>query len=496
MIFGVLNPNLNLQFMNLQFTIGRLDFGSLNRIIIFFMILIIPFGLNAQSDTIRYEVGVLGVASTGAYSPFWLQSNQYGQIAASPTSANINIGINKEFGKKTHLIDYGFKANVLLQTYDKKTNIYFHEFYAKARFSVFDLVIGAREDHYGNQDSTLSCGGFLFSRNARPMPKVTVGIEHFTPVPFTNGYLEIKGAISHGWFADNIYTSNLLLHHKYLYARIGGRLPVHFQYGLDHVAQWGGVVPGLGQQPNGLADLVRIFLGKSGGKNALETDQINVLGNHIISQSMKLEADISHFKISGYWQNLSEDGPVRVIWNTMNISDGLLGISIKSSKCTFINKILYEYLNTTDQSGPYHDKDGLIYGGSDDYLNNGVYQNGWTYFSRTIGTPLITSPVYNQDGAVSILNNRVQVHHVGIEGNISGYEYRYLMSISKNYGTYRSPYTEMKPNTSILLEVKKDFPKLYNIQCVVSMGVDIGKIYGNSIGCMFSVRKFGDLFHY
>jgi hypothetical protein len=495
MIFGVLNPDLNLQFMHLQFTIGRVGF-IFKRIIIPLIIIMLPFWVHAQNDTIKYDVGMLGVASTGVYSPFWIQSIQYGKIASTANSADILVGINKDFVQKSRLFDYGFKANLLLHTYNNNTTAYFHEIYAKARFLVFDLIVGVREDHLGNQDSTLSCGGFLFSQNARPMPKITIGIEHFTAVPFTQGFLEIKGAISHGWFTDNIYTSNLLLHHKYAYLKLGGKLPVHFQYGLDHVAQWGGIVPIYGQQPAGLSDFISIFLGHAGGTDATRNDQLNALGNHIISQSMKLYVDIADFKISGYWQNISEDGPIREIWNTMNIPDGLWGISIRNAKFPFVKGILYEYLNSTDQSGPYHDKDGIIYGGSDSYFNNGIYQNGWTYYSRTIGTPFITSPLYNRNGAIPILNNRVQVHHFGIEGDIEGFQYKALSSFSKNYGTYSSPYPEMIQNTSILLEVNKQFPKLLNINIGCKIGADFGKLYGNSVGLQISIIKTGNLFHY
>jgi len=460
------------------------------------LFLFLPILLQAQNDTIRYEVGMLGVASTGKYAPFWIQSNQYGLISTAPNSADMILGINKDFGAKTRLFDYGFKANLLLQTSAHQTTTYFHEYYFKARLSVFDFVLGAREEQLGNQDSTLSCGGFLFSPNARPMPKVTIGIEHFTTVPFTFGLLEVKGAISHGWFTDNIYTKNLLLHHKYLYGRIGGKLPVHLQYGLDHVAQWGGVVPGYGQQPAGFNDFIDIFFAGRGGKNSTLNDQFNTLGNHIISQSTKLEVDISDFKISGYWQNLTEDPPVKFMMVSPNRADGLWGLSIRNPKFPVVTGIVVEYLNTTDQSGPYLDKDGIIYGGADNYFNNGIYQNGWTYFSRTIGTPFITSPLYNSNGAVSIVNNRVQVFHVGIEGDVSGYRYKILSSFSKNYGSYGNPYPVMIPNTSMKLEVNKQFPQLSNIQVGCSVGADIGKLYGNSVGCMFSIRKIGDLFHY
>jgi hypothetical protein len=465
-----------------------------NRAIVFFLIfLLFSTSAKAQSDTIKYEVGFTGVGSTGAYAPFWLQSANYGQISASPNSANINAGFSKDFNNRSAVFDYGFKTDVLLQSYDNKTKAYFHEAYLKARFSVLDLIVGAREEHLGTQDSSLSCGGFLFSKNARPMPKITLGIERFTPVPFTKGYLEVKGAVAHGWFTDNIAVTNLLLHHKYMYFRVGGSLPFHFQYGVDHVAQWGGSAPGIGQQPTSLSDYLRIVMGSSGGSSALETDQINALGNHIISQSMKIDYRITNFIISGYWQNISEDSP-KFMTNTMNKPDGLWGVSIRNNAFPIIKGLVYEYLNSTDQSGPFHDEDGIVYGGADSYFQNGVYPNGWTYFSRTIGTPFISSPLYNKNGQVYIMNNRVQVHHIGLEGDVQGYNYKALCSFSKNYGNYGAPYPEMIRNTSLLLEVKKQFPKLSNIELGCSVGADIGKLYGNSVGCMVSVRKRGNLF--
>ena len=456
-----------------------------------------PLYILAQKDSVNYSVNLIGLASSGTSSPFWLQSNQYGLISSAPSSADLIIGINKDFGKNTNLFNYGFKASAVVQTDKNRTGSYFHELYAKARFLVFDVIIGAREEHLGNQDSTLSCGGFLFSQNARPMPKITIGIENFTPMPFTSGFVEFKGGLTHGWFTDNTYIQGMLLHHKYLYAKLGGKLPVHFQYGIDHVAQWGGNVPGLGAQPSSFSDYVSIFLGRSGGKNSNISDQINALGNHIVSQSMKLDVDISDYKVSGYWQNISEDGPIRFIGFTMNAPDGLWGVSIRNKKFPFIKGILYEYLNTTDQSGPYHDKDGIIYGGNDSYFYNSIYQTGWSYYSRTIGTPFIFPSTLNKsNGMYYPTNNRVQVHHIGMEGDVSGYSYKLLTSFSKNYGTYEGAYPTMIQNTSMMLEINKQFPKLSNIQIGCSVGADIGKLYGNSVGCMLSIKKTGLLFGY
>jgi hypothetical protein len=88
----------------------------------------------------------------------------------------------------------------------------------------------------------------------------------------------------------------------------------------------------------------------------------------------------------------------------------------------------------------------------------------------------------------------VQVHHFGAEGEIYGYKYKALASFSKNYGTYPQPIDIQ--NTSTLLEINKQFPKLRNIEFGCSVGADFGKLYGNSVGVLFSIRKRGELFHY
>ena len=218
------------------------------------------------------------------------------------------------------------------------------------------------------------------------------------------------------------------------------------------------------------------------------------MGNHIVSQGLKLEAEAAGWKLSGYWQNLSEDPPVVFITaNRMNIQDGLWGISLKNKSFPYIKGVLYELLNTTDQSGPYHDKDGLIYGGADNYFR-GAYPEGWSYYSRTIGTPFVTSPLYNNNRVLSTQNNRVRVHHFGLEGSVKGFEYRALASFSRNYGVLGSQIDI--PNNSFLLEINKHITWLSGFDISLSAAGDWGKYYGNSQGVIISIRKKGILLDY
>lgn len=450
----------------------------------------------AQTDSINYELEVMELNSTGTYSPFWMQSNSYGLILEQAHSIYFNVGLSKELQHSQHLFDYGFKINSSILSDYKNISILAHEYYVNARLSVFGMSLGAKKEHYGNQDSTLSAGGFLFSKNTRPMPKIWAGIENFSPIPFTGGYAEIKGGLSHGWFNNKRHVANTLLHHKYLYLKVGGKLPINIQYGLDHVAQWGGMSPEYGKQPSGLSDFKRIFLAQAGSSEAVASDQINTLGNHIISQSMKLELAVGELKMEAYWQNLSEDGPIRPLWKSMNKSDGIWGVALKNKHFGYIQGLLYEYINTTDQSGPYHDKDGIVYGGGDSYFTNGVYRSGWNYHSRTIGTPLILSPLYNTNNELQTTNNRVQAHHFGIEGKIGMTNYRVMATFNKSFGTYSLPNYPPKTLNAIFLEVIRPLSMKTGLEAKLNLSADHGSFYGNSYGVLLGLRKRGNFIRY
>jgi hypothetical protein len=72
-----------------------------------------------------------------------------------------------------------------------------------------------------------------------------------------------------------------------------------------------------------------------------------------------------------------------------------------------------------------------------------------------------------------------------------------MTTLSYNYGVrFMPPYDEMIQNTSMLLEVNKLFPTMFNLELGCSIGADFGKLYGNSLGFQVSIKKSGNLFNY
>ena len=473
----------------------------IKKIKLIFCVLLLPLLLSAQNDKIKYSLSISTLASDGEFAPFWLQSLDYGKVFSTPNTSFASATLFKEYGDKRRIFDYAFKADFLVRSdleikgiyVPMKNDFYFHEIYAKARIFGFNMIAGSMEEIIGNQDSTLSSGGFIFSKNARPIPKVTIGFTDFVALPGSGNLFFIKGAISHGQLLENAKATDALLHHKYLYLRIhGSEFPFWVEGGVDHFAQWGGTFPRYGKMTVNLTNYIKMFFGKQGGSDAYLTDQINALGNHVISQSVKGGVNLGNYKLTAYWQNLSEDGPLKIFWGSMNKEDGLFGFSVKNKKMPFIQGFLYEFFNSTDQSGPFHDKDGMIYGGTDHYFQ-GDY-GGWAYYGKTIGTPLISSPLYFSEKNFRIVNSVVQAHHFGIEGGTGGFDYKLLATFSKNYGNPTALYTTMRSNSSLLFELNKKFGKQQTLETKLSLGADFGEMYGKNLGVLFTIKKSGDLF--
>jgi hypothetical protein len=460
-----------------------------------------PLGLTHEvlkGDTLYYEADILGVVSTGKYAPFWLQSNRNGNISASPYSGNISVSVYKPATQSRRWYDYDFGVQLTgrvqsdiptsFAAYQRRCTGYFNQLYVHTRLYFIDITVGVKPINYESIDPLLSSGSMVFSGNSQPLPRITIGIDHYTPFPGLFGYLEFKGGITHAWMLDNAYIQNCKLHHKFIGLRFGGKLPVNLSYEFHHAAEWGGYSPIYGDVGSDFRSFLNVLMAQAGG--TMTNDQYNVQGNHVGSQQLALTAKGKDWNVSVYWQNFLDDN-FAFIGLGQNLPDGIWGVSLQQTRWPFIQGVTYEYMNTTDQSGPWHDRDGLCYGANDAYYRNIVFQNGWNYFYRSMGTPFITSPLYNIDGTIYTLNSRVRLHHIGIRGDIYGFKYRMLCSYARNYGNDNTSKLLLSTNTAALLEINKHVEKAWGLDFGISLAGDFGSQFGNQFGAMVTIRKQG-----
>lgn len=468
----------------------------------------------------------------GPYSPYYLVSNRHGLLEREANTGYIRANLEKRhtFGR------WSVKAGLdLMASVNARSSFSIHQAYASLSLDHhWNLTIGAREQDPLLRDFHLSSGSMLWSGNARPIPQVHLGTNTFLTLPHTGEWLEIFFDMHYGRYVDDEYledeyaqyvadksgygrswiTTHVWSHQKRGYIRTNHRKPWVFTLGGEHAVQFGGntrnaLDPALAdvQYPPSFTDFLRVLLPIEGGTNAADGDKNFKYGNHIGIISALLEYQWGYdrqYKIGIYGEDLFEDGSgIR----KLNGGDGLWGIEYHNrNKRSCLSGVVFEYLQTTDQSGPIHWAPGDFSGqdiasampheatGMDDYYNNYFY-TGYSHFGFACGSPMLKSPAFNSDHYLRFTDNRVRAWHLGMEGCLCNFstdavfehssrlDYRLLFSYRESYGTYFFPHPELVTSYNALFELNYHLRK-FNLSA--GYAFDYGELYGNNKA--FSIR--------
>jgi hypothetical protein len=469
----------------------------------------------SQESVTKYEFEAAGVTSTTSRTPFWMTNNTYGVVPLESGNGYLRLGaLHQQTLKSNFRWEGGIDIIASTQGY---RNVYVQQIFMEVGYKAFNIRVGSKENYISLWDRDLSSGDMVVSKNARPVPEINIFIPRFTDVPFTKGLLQYKGNFAIGRSFDKAYledftkgkeyfTKNILWHHKSLYIRISDKksdFPLTAVLGVKHYAQWAGISnnPDIGVQPHSVKDFLRVIAGHSGGANATSSDQINVLGNHFGAYDLKIGYLTEPVDFYLYKQHYFDDVSGMEFYN---FPDGLYGFQADIKDFSIVNKIVIEYLYTLNQSGPFHYimYDHSVYpgygGGADNYYNNGTngteYSTGASYFNRAIGNPLLTSPIYNENGKLGFQNNRVKAFHFGISGYLSNqFSFRLLATYTDNRGTMEIPFLEKKKTGMFFTKLSYCHPHLEGWLFACELGIDTGSLYGDNRGIFFSISKTGFL---
>ena len=468
-----------------------------------------------EEEATSYRAEIAGSLSSGNYTPFWMASNRYGVVPLEANNAYLKAGVfhRQHFGK-------GFRWSVgldLVAAVPRYKNVYIHQLYAELGYKWIKLSIGSKERYQSMVDPFLSSGDMILSNNARPIPEVNLSVPEYTTIPRTKGWLQVKGNFSVGksidtGYLDEFYSDrytlikDVLWHHKALSFQIKdteGGFPLSATVGAQHIAQWGGTStdPKIGEQPHSFVDFLRIVVGGRGGSNASASDQVNVLGSHHISFDFSLAYAASDWSAKGYYQHLCYD---KSGTEFRNGTDGLWGMQLDFPKFQWMNRIVFEYITTRNQSGPFHyiwfDRENHPGrgGGGDNYYNNEEYVTGNSYFNRGVGSPLILSPEYNENRMPGFLNNRIRDWHLGVQGKLSPQvSYRMKLTVMNLWGTATRPSLHKQKGVSLMANIQYVHPKLKGWRFSGAIGADTGDVFGKkSTGFELKVAKSGIISRY
>lgn len=401
--------------------------GKPYRTILFIGIFLVPFCLYPQKFDIaagfESEVMVLNRKK----NPFWFHTN-----------SNFSIGEFTHFTATAKVMaslsfsDFRIHGGAVIFARDGvENNIQRRDLYLQFENSWMLATLGAKKPKEVLDGLSATNQDFLMSGNARPMPGVL--LEANNPFRISNTF-SVQWAIAHYEMNDNRFVEGVNLHYKSFGLNVKFNETNKLTAEIQHYAQWGGTSPELGELKNGFKDFVNVFFAHTAPEYDIEGETLNKIGNHLGTYLLQYELYHTLGEFSVYYNHYIEDGSGTRL---ANFPDGVWGIYFKPRNSGVFSAILYEYIDTVDQSGI------SVGSGKDNYFSNSIYRNGWTYENNIVGMPFM---IFDKEAATHgvspyFISTRSRVHHVGITGEFNGIHWKLKSSRAKYLGTYARPLT-------------------------------------------------------
>ncbi len=481
-----------------------------------------------EGVSLEYEASVLANWSTGDLAPYMLGSWRYGRVTGASgiwqdgrLEKRMSLDTRFSWGAGVEYIaGYGTAAPYAL--YDEATNSWgerhnrqaplrLHQLYGEVKYRGVYLLAGMKERHSGIVDDALSSGDLTRSNNARPIPGVAAGFVDFQDIPLTNGWVQIDGEIMYGRLFDGslrektfnyytgVFTDKMCYTYKRCYFRTKPSQPLSVTVGMQTGAFFGGTTQKYRkgkfietiERGFQIRDLWDMFFPTEGGEDYYK-------GGSLGSWDFKARyAFANGSELTAYFEWPWEDGSGI---GRMNGFDGVWGLQYNFAKSGPVNKVVVEYLDFTNQSGPIHwspdDSPGTTITdkatGADDYYNN-AYYGPYTNYGMSIGTPFLISPLYNRNGYPQYLHTRARGFHAAVSGNVTPqWEYTAKVSYQRAGGTGWTPARRISDTSALVSARWTPQGRLSGLSLTAEAAFDAGKLRGNNFGAMVGVSYKGN----
>lgn len=470
-----------------------------------------PSVIHAVSpDSIRYSAEITASFSSGEHTPFWLVNNSQGLGTPEKNNGYVRLGAFKDMESQKR---FSWGAGIELSGgWNMTAPFSIHQLYGEVKYRALGAMIGSKEIQGELNNPRLSSGNLLYSGNAMPVPQVRFGIPDFADFWGTNGWFSVKGYLSYGMFTDSDWqkswaapdskrTENVLFHSKGVWLRGGNpdKFPLTGEIGIEMATQFGGKAYKNGETlhlGHSLKDWLNALFPSTSTKDTFLGETTSVEGNMVGAYDIALSwLPRSGWSLKAYYEHYFEDQSQMTF--EYGWKDGLWGVEFQLPENPFASGFVYEFLYSKDQTGAVNndssDRLPEQVSGRDNYYNHSIY-TGWQHWGMGIGNPLAISPIYNNNHNIYFLDTRIVAHHLGIEGSpVPEIGYRLLLSFSRNWGTYLSPYPEVLDNFSGMLQITWKPERLLGWHFSAAVAGDSGDLLGNSFGVMISIGKTGFL---
>ena len=493
--------------------------------------------LQAFADNgMEYGADIRANAGSGNFAPSLIMANRDGKVT-QPDGIALSAHLRRSLDLSRRF-DYGFGGEITGQ-WTKPTSymrynaadaawevnrqrpgaFVLQSLWGEVKFRGVFLTAGMKPNDRSLFDSSLASGDITLSRNARPVPQVRAGFIDFQNVPFTRGWLQIQGELAYGKFADsnwlrnhyNYYndfiTTGAWMHYARLYFRSDPHRRLSVTIGMQHAAQFGGEYTYYfrGKTDTHRKDKISlktffdVMIPRRDGSGPNAGDQAYYTGNHLGSWDLLATyrfRDNSTLTFS--WQSPWEDGSGI---GKLNGFDGVYSLEYRFREGFPIRAARFEYLDFRNQSGPIHWAPGDHAGtgmtgeatGNDDYYNNFNF-NGWANYGQSLGTPFLPGPIFNRNGTLAFLDNRIYGFHAGVEAEpMEGLSCRVLFEWRRSAGRYYRPRLKKRESVSMLFGGEYKIKNVKGLSATLDVAFDSGSLLGAKCGIMAGVQYNGSL---
>ncbi|OAD89998.1 hypothetical protein A7A78_08365 [Aequorivita soesokkakensis] len=391
---------------------------------IFFLLPMISF---SQEFNISGTVAAKAILSNEDENPFWFHTNTNYAVGVLT-----NLSATGELTASLTFSSFKVKGGAAIYGRDGVEDaVQRRDLFIQFENSWLFATVGAKKQKEVLDGLSATNQNFLWSGNARPLPGIL--LEANNPIKISNTF-GIDWGIAHYDLNDNRFVDAVHVHYKRLALITNFNENHKLTAQLQHYAQWGGTSPVYGDLKDGFKDFINVFFAHNSEELGIEDETINKVGNHLGSYLLNYEFKNSWGNFSFYHEHPFEDGSGTRL---ANFPDGVWGIYFKPQNQKIISSILYEYIDTSDQSGI------SVGSGFDGYFGNNIYRSGWTYEENIIGAPFILfdKNIEITDTTTAFISNRSKTHHFGVMGEFGNFQWKLKTTVTKYLGTYRKPFS-------------------------------------------------------
>ena len=178
-------------------------------IYILFVCATISLGTKAQTklpdltEGLEYSLSAEGSVSFGENTPLWLNANKYGLSSLEKENGYLRASLQRPLSvdsDRKWALGYGVDVAA---AYNYTSNIIIQQAYAEARWLKGVLTVGSKHFPMELKNQELSSGSQTLGINARPVPQVRLALPDYWTLPFTNGWVGIKGHVAYGKMTDD-----------------------------------------------------------------------------------------------------------------------------------------------------------------------------------------------------------------------------------------------------------------------------------------------------